>query len=697
MVSQELTEGGKIPDTNGVSVADNVSDKMDVDNVVVDEEPDGIESGNALGIVEQSSNSTIKEEVTGTHSLTEEKEKLPEDVHPNNYERHVTENGSTEAISDEQNKNIEMEKGETEATEMIPSTVEVEQPDSSIQIKSEKEAPEFEKNGERSSNEDDDLFNDPLIPPIDRDDPNDEDFNEEDKTNSPGEHEDDLHDTVLRIENTKNKNNKDSLKIEAAARGDRLNEQTFTIVLPSYSSWFELSSIHDIERESLPEFFQGQNKSKTPEIYIKYRNFMVNSYRLNPNDYLSFTAVRRNLIGDSGALLRIHKFLTKWGIINYQVNPETRPQQIEPPYTGDFIVDYDTPRGMFPFESYKPPTEFPDLSHFKSLIGNKNQNETQTKFEEGEREGEPKLKKQRIIKADINKDWSEKSLQKLVDGVSQFKNDWYKIAAHVGDNKTAEECIIRFLQLPIEDKFLEDNKDLLGPLKYVPNLSFSSKENPIMSTLSFLANLVDTDVAAAASNRAIKVADKKLEKKLNRFKESEPTKEKTADDPLVDIKDAAVNAFGIIGARSHLFATFEEREMHRSLVNILQHQMKIVDMKLEKLNALEKEFELSKRYLEKKSDELLEEKLSIFKYNNAATSKLLQAVSLMESTEDLKEVDVEQVKLLIKQSKDILYQPPRKQLNILEEGGSDDAAENDNDPIKPVSFEAPMLYRYWSG
>lgn len=137
--------------------------------------------------------------------------------------------------------------------------------------------------------------------------------------------------------------------------------------------------------------------------------------------------------------------------------------------------------------------------------------------------------------------------------------------------------------------------------------------------------------------------------------------------------------------------------MHRSLVNILQHQMKIVDMKLEKLNALEKEFELSKRYLEKKSDELLEEKLSIFKYNNAATSKLLQAVSLMESTEDLKEVDVEQVKLLIKQSKDILYQPPRKQLNILEEGGSDDAAENDNDPIKPVSFEAPMLYRYWSG
>lgn len=124
----------------------------------------------------------------------------------------------------------------------------------------------------------------------------------------------------------------------------------------------------------------------------------------------------------------------------------------------------------------------------------------------------PPLKKRKIIKPDINENWSEDSLKKLVEGVSKHKNDWYKIAEYVGENKTPDECIIRFLQLPIEDKFLEDNKDLLGPLKYIPNLSFSPSDNPIMSTLSFLVNMVDTDVAIAASNRAIKVMDKKLEK-----------------------------------------------------------------------------------------------------------------------------------------------------------------------------------------
>ncbi|GAV30459.1 hypothetical protein PMKS-003973 [Pichia membranifaciens] len=484
-----------------------------------------------------------------------------------------------------------------------------------------------------------------------------------------------------------------------------LERQTHTIVLPSYSAWFSLSTIHEIERESLPEFFQTVNKNKTAEIYMKYRNFMINSYRLNPNDYLSYTAVRRNLIGDAGSLLRLHKFLTKWGLINYQVNPETRPKQTEPPYTGDFVIDYDTPRGMFPFESYKPPTTFPDLKKFRAILATPTTDAEEEKKDTEDSEqtlpagGEPPLKKRKILKPDIDHNWDEALLQKLVEGVSKHKNDWYKIAEYVGGNKTPDECIIRFLQLPIEDKFLEDNKDALGPLKYIPNLSFSPNDNPIMSTLSFLVKMVDTDVVVAASNRAIKVMDKKLERKLNRFKDVETKANSTndKDDALKDVKDAAVNTFGIIGARSHLFATFEEREMHRSLVNIIQHQLKIVDMKLAKLTSLEKEFELQRKHLEKKSSELLEEKLSIFKYNNAATSKLLQVISLLESKDDYKEVETSKIRDLITQSKEILYKPPRKQLNILEEGDFDESGENLNESVKPVSFEAPMLYRYWSG
>ena len=552
--------------------------------------------------------------------------------------------------------------------------------------------------------------------------------------------QDSLSDTISNLQKVKKETSSITSKLNPSISVANLQRQTHTIVLPSYSSWFDLSKIHPIERESLPEYFQNSNKAKTPEIYMKYRNFMINCYRLNPNDYLSYTSVRRNLIGDAGAMLRVHKFLNKWGLINYQVHPETKPKQMEPPYTGDFIVDYDTPRGMFPFQSYKPPTTFPDLSKVKSILGSnlpanaaKHKLESTTttattttatttedkeeRKEISQNEGEanddvkesdeqlqleaPATKKQKIIKPDLDKNWTEESLKRLVDGVSKFKNDWYKIADHVGTGKTPTECIIRFLQLPIEDKFLEDNRELLGPLKYVPNLSFSPNDNPIMSTLAFLVSMIDSDAAVAASKRAIKVMDKKLEKKLNRFKEPvfEGTNEKEdlRTDPLEDIKDAAVTAFGIVGARSHMFATFEEREMNKSMVNIIQHQLKIVDMKMSKLNALEKEFEIQNKILEKKSNDLLEEKMSIFKYNNAATSKLQQAISLLDSSPELKDADVGKIKELISQSKDILYKPPRKQLNILEEGESTESNEETSENVKPISFDAPMLYRYWSG
>ena len=44
--------------------------------------------------------------------------------------------------------------------------------------------------------------------------------------------------------------------------------QTSKITIPSYSVWFDYHSIHTLEKRSLPEFFSGQNKSKTPEMYV---------------------------------------------------------------------------------------------------------------------------------------------------------------------------------------------------------------------------------------------------------------------------------------------------------------------------------------------------------------------------------------------------------------------------------------------
>lgn len=46
---------------------------------------------------------------------------------------------------------------------------------------------------------------------------------------------------------------------------------------------------------------------------------MIDTYRLNPTEYLTSTACRRNLAGDVCAIMRVHGFLEQWGLINYQV------------------------------------------------------------------------------------------------------------------------------------------------------------------------------------------------------------------------------------------------------------------------------------------------------------------------------------------------------------------------------------------
>merc|ERR1719510_854973 len=85
-----------------------------------------------------------------------------------------------------------------------------------------------------------------------------------------------------------------------------------------------------------------------------------------------------------------------------------------------------------------------------------------------------------------------------------FKDDWNKVCEHVG-SRTQDECILHFLRLPIEDPYLEDHESAggaLGPLAYQP-IPFSSSGNPIMSTVAFLASVVDPRVASSAAKAAM--------------------------------------------------------------------------------------------------------------------------------------------------------------------------------------------------
>ncbi|KAK2174317.1 hypothetical protein NP493_811g01012 [Ridgeia piscesae] len=309
-------------------------------------------------------------------------------------------------------------------------------------------------------------------------------------------------------------------------------EQTHHIVIPSYTSWFDYNGIHAIERRGLPEFFNEKNKSKTPEIYLAYRNFMIDTYRLNPQEYLTSTACRRNLAGDVCAIVRVHAFLEQWGLVNYQVDAENRPNPMGPPPTSHFHVMADTPSGLQPVN----PPKINQPSAAKQIVSF-----DKTDAEEGEEGKKPEFGLRTDIYAKKEKgaatktrEWTDQETLLLLEALEMYKDDWNKVCEHIG-TRTQDECILHFLRLPIEDPYLDNSIAPLGPLVYQP-IPFSQTGNPIMSTVAFLASVVDPRVASSAAKAALEEFSKMKEEVPLGLVEAHM---KTVDEAVKEGKDIA--------------------------------------------------------------------------------------------------------------------------------------------------------------
>uniref|UniRef100_A0A1A8I0G5 SWI/SNF related, matrix associated, actin dependent regulator of chromatin, subfamily c, member 1b n=2 Tax=Nothobranchius kuhntae TaxID=321403 RepID=A0A1A8I0G5_NOTKU len=295
---------------------------------------------------------------------------------------------------------------------------------------------------------------------------------------------------------------------------DNITEQTHHIIIPSYTSWFNYNSIHAIEKRALPEFFNGKNKSKSPEIYLAYRNFMIDTYRLNPQEYLSSTSCRRNLTGDVCALIRVHALLEQWGLINYQVDAESRPLPMGPPPTPHFNVLADTPSGLAPLQ-HKPLQV--SASQHTLFFPEKSREKPSDCQNFGLRPDIYTRKHPKTKGANAGREWTEQETLLLLEALEVYRDDWNKVSEHVG-SRTQDECILHFLRLPIEDPYLEDSSASLGPLAYQP-VPFSQSENPVMSTVAFLASVVDPRVASAAAKAAMEEFSKVYEESLDKASE----------------------------------------------------------------------------------------------------------------------------------------------------------------------------------
>jgi len=385
-------------------------------------------------------------------------------------------------------------------------------------------------------------------------------------------------------EEASEKNDKNDAEKNKDDQEDNATEQTHHIVIPSYSSWFDYNAIHAIEKRAMPEFFNGKNKSKSPEIYLSYRNFMIDTYRLNPTEYLTSTACRRNLAGDVCAIMRVHAFLEQWGLVNYQVELDSRPTLMGPPPTSHFHVLADTPAGLQGINPPKTAQPSAARTYFdsngkrvvdaKETNGAENGNGTAedkdedkkpeigtdfgTKTDQYKTETGTPLKKGPVAAA--AREWTDQETLLLLEGLEMYKDDWNKICEHVG-SRTQDECILHFLRLPIEDPYLEKDDGALGPLAFQP-IPFSNSGNPVMSTVAFLASIVDPRIASAATKSAMaefaKIKDEVpnmiMDAHMGRVKEAS---EKGDSDPVAN----SIEKSGIAGTEKD--APGEEKDKEK--------------------------------------------------------------------------------------------------------------------------------------
>ncbi|GAA6061079.1 hypothetical protein JCM10212_006280 [Sporobolomyces blumeae] len=496
-----------------------------------------------------------------------------------------------------------------------------------------------------------------------------------------------------------------------------LATQTHPVIIPSYSTWFSLGHLHPIERRSLPEFFNGKNRSKTPSIYKDYRDFMIHSYRLNPSEYLTVTACRRNLAGDVCAIMRVHAFLEQWGLINYQIDAVTRPSSLGPPFTGHFRILVDSPRGLAPLHpgtkpASNPPSNLrtdliktdpsrpaaPDVrlsSETAASLAQQAAASTSDPSQATAAAPEPKpchtcgtttttirytsleshgavalcpacysegrfpssLHSGDFVRIDTGDayghseadPWTDQETLLLLEGLEMHSDDWDQVAAHVG-TRTKDQCIVKFLKLPIEDRFL-DGADA-GPLKYARN-PVDRDDNPVLHVVSFLASAVDKDVAAKAAGEAIEQLEANLRKKTEKRgeRDHEDKKENDAGDamdiesgeaaptvnghsksteeggqgdqakaggepddksttsPRSNIEKAAMVALGSAAAKAHALALTEDASLHSLVTSIVDAQVRKFDLKLKQFDELESLLEVERRQLEQQKRELFQDKL----------------------------------------------------------------------------------------
>ncbi|XP_026394785.1 SWI/SNF complex subunit SWI3B-like [Papaver somniferum] len=312
------------------------------------------------------------------------------------------------------------------------------------------------------------------------------------------------------------------------------------ISIPSYSRWFSWDKIHETETRFLPEFFDGKSTTKNPSVYKYYRDTMIQKFREKPMNKITYTEIRKMLVGDVGSIRRVFDFLEGWGLINYTGMVPMRSKEEKGSSSTGSVKSNEgvisvSPYQPSPLSSSTKETAKKFCSGCKTVCsiacfvcdkhdltlcarcyvrGNYRVGVSATEFRRVE-----------IREATKTGDWTEKDTLHLLEAIQHFGDDWKKVAEHVG-GRSEKECVACFIKLPFKEQFVGppdsaevdkyyDTKDQSETEAGAENVSSSSPakkrcltpladaSNPIMAQVAFLSAMAGSGVAEAAARAAV--------------------------------------------------------------------------------------------------------------------------------------------------------------------------------------------------
>ncbi|XP_072991015.1 SWI/SNF complex subunit SWI3D [Typha latifolia] len=276
-------------------------------------------------------------------------------------------------------------------------------------------------------------------------------------------------------------------------------------VIPTFAGWFSWKEIHQIEKQSLDSFFNGKSEKRTPEIYLELRNSIMKKFHADPKVQVELKDLAELSVGDMDARQEVMEFLDHWGLINFHPFPPSEhdksksgadggdktPSLLDKLYQFDIVQSYihSVPKRAEPSITSTMPCFLRESAlsddlvtlvepsveyHCNSCSADCSRKRyhcqkqadfdlcsdcyNEGKFGTGMAPADFILMEPAEAAGASGASWTDQETLLLLEALELFGANWSEIAEHVA-TKTKAQCMLHFLQMPIEDSFLEGEGD----------------------------------------------------------------------------------------------------------------------------------------------------------------------------------------------------------------------------------------------